>query len=104
MSSINSLSTRVLCANEISAALPSSANLTQLQGFLTRIDLQRAFPCHLSPFTCHRCVSLMRRVCACNVPVVEPTFLAEHGVFRRLNPGTESWPSPPDQKQDEHNG
>jgi hypothetical protein len=29
----------------------------------------------------------MRRVGACNVSVVEPSFLAEHGVFRRLNPG-----------------
>ncbi len=48
-------------------------------------------------------VVLMRRLGGCNVPVVEPAFLAEHEVFRRLNPRAESWPSPPDQKQDEHN-
>src|SRR2546429_9751973 len=36
--------------------------------------------------------------------MVKAAFLAEHGVFRRLNPGAERWPSPPDQKQGEHNG
>ena len=35
--------------------------------------------------------------------IVKPAFLAEHGVFRRLNPHAESWPSPPNQKQGEHN-
>ena len=30
---------------------------------------------------------------------VKSAFLAEHGVFRRLNPNAESRPSPPDQKQ-----
>lgn len=36
--------------------------------------------------------------------IVEAALLAEHGVFRRLNPGAERWPSPPDQKQGERNG
>jgi hypothetical protein len=36
--------------------------------------------------------------------IVEAAFLTEHGVFGRLNPNAESWPSPPDQKQSEHNG
>ena len=36
--------------------------------------------------------------------IVEAAFLAQHGVFRRFNPGAERWPSPPDQKQGEHNG
>ena len=41
-------------------------------------------------------LSLMRRLGGCNVSVVEPAFLAEHGVFWRFNPDAESWPSPPD--------
>jgi hypothetical protein len=36
--------------------------------------------------------------------IVEAAFLVEHGVFRRLNRNAESRPSPPDQKQSEHNG
>jgi hypothetical protein len=36
--------------------------------------------------------------------IVEAAFLAEHGIFWRFNPGAESRPSPPDQKQGEHNG
>jgi hypothetical protein len=35
--------------------------------------------------------------------IVEAAFLSEHGVFRRLNPNAEGRPSPPDQKQGEHN-
>src|ERR1700682_963215 len=41
--------------------------------------------------------------CAWGVPVVKAAFLAKHGVFRRLNPGAESRPAPPNQKQSEHN-
>jgi hypothetical protein len=38
-----------------------------------------------------------------SVPLIKAAFLAQHGVFRRFNPGAERWPSPPDQKQGEHN-
>src|ERR1700687_998308 len=41
--------------------------------------------------------------CASDVAVVKAPFLAKHGVFRRLNPGAESRPTPPNQKQSEHN-
>ena len=36
--------------------------------------------------------------------IIEAAFLAKHGIFRRLNPGAERRPSPPDQKQCEHDG
>jgi hypothetical protein len=39
--------------------------------------------------------------CACGIPAVEAAFLAEHGVFQRLNPNAESLPPPPSQKQRE---
>ncbi len=36
--------------------------------------------------------------------IVEAAFLAQHGVFRRLNPGAESRPTPPNEEHGEHNG